>query len=68
MMALKDIPDDMSCYTLIVCRKSGDPEIHHMENWNGNNFVPGKFNGLAKPYLKQLGITNGYLITVDYHN
>jgi hypothetical protein len=64
-MSVKDIKDELTCYTLIVCNK--DTEIHHQEKWNGKTFVKTGFNGLVKPELKKLGINDGHLVTVDYH-
>lgn len=52
IIAVKDISDDLDCYTLVV----GD-EVFHETDFDGN----------VKKKLSELGITEGYLVTVDYH-
>lgn len=62
IMPVKDISDDLSCYTLIIGK-----DVFHMEEWDGNTFVKTDFDGKVKQKLDQMGITDGYLVTVDYH-
>lgn len=64
---LEQIPGNYKCYTLVV------PGLGawHMEEWDeeARKFRPTEFAGLVVPFLKEkLGITTGYLITVDYHS
>jgi len=61
VIALSDIDDDFGCYTLIV------DEVYHIKEWNGGTLVETGFDGKVKPFLAEMGITDGYLITVDYH-
>jgi hypothetical protein len=61
IMALKDVPDEMTAYTLLVTRKRRSPEVYFIEEWDGTKES-------VKVFLRtELGITDGYLITVDYH-
>jgi hypothetical protein len=63
VMAVSDIPDNFKCYYLIV---------------NENVFISKKqaqdeksdfyFDGNVKKKLNKLGITDGYLVTVDLHS
>jgi hypothetical protein len=53
----------LSAFTLIV----GDRVIHQ-EEWNGTDWVPGSLKDKnVKAVLDELGISDGYLVTVDYH-
>jgi len=63
---LKLLPDSFDCYTLIVPGHG----VFHTEEFDeeSNIFVPTSFDGYVKPFLRGLGITDGYLITVDYHS
>lgn len=63
VVAIKDIKKELTAYTLIV-----NGEVFHKKEWNGETFVDGGFNGNVLEKLKELGITDGYLVTVDYHN
>jgi hypothetical protein len=68
VMALKDVRADLECYTVIIARNLDEPEIHHIEKWNGSDFVKTGFTGDNIPaFLKEQGITDGYLVTLDYH-
>ncbi len=63
IMEVKDIPESLDCYTLIV-----KDQVRQTEIWNGEDFVATGFSGLVVPKLKELGVTDGYLVTVDYHS
>ena len=67
VMALKDVRADLECYTVIIARDlDEEPEIHHVD---GSDFVKTGFTGDNVPaFLKDENITDGYLVTVDYHN
>jgi hypothetical protein len=52
IIEVKDVPDDLDCYTLVV-----EDEVFHKSDFDGN----------VKKKLAELGITEGYLVTVDYH-
>ena len=54
--------DDLTCYTLIIGK-----DIFHIKEWDGNTFATTGFDGKVKQKLGQLRITDGYLVTVDYH-
>ncbi len=58
------VDDKLTAYTLIV-----ENQVFHMETWNGKEWVdqPFKTKGV-KQQLNELGITTGYLVTVDYHS
>jgi len=71
VIPLKDARKDLSCYTLILIQNEYDePTIYHMENWTGKDFVKSdKFTGdNIKDFLAGEGISDGYLVTLDYHN
>ena len=58
-----NVTDDLKCYTLIVRDK-----VMHKENWDGNDFVPGALGDkTVKQALSDLGVKDGYLVTIDYH-
>jgi hypothetical protein len=64
MLPSLDEIDSFTCATLIT--ETG--YIYHDQLWTGDAFIPNPaFNGRVLPKLKQLGIEDGYLITVDYH-
>ena len=63
VMEVRDIPELLSCYTLVV-----KGQVEQERVWNGEDFVATDFDGLVVPKLKELGITDGYLVTVDYHS
>lgn len=54
-MALKDVRDDCTAYTVIIAKG----------RWPKIIFT---FDGNVKALLKEHGITDGYLVTVDYHS
>lgn len=60
--AIADLPTDLDCYTLIV-----NDQVFHREEWINKEFLDTDFNGAVLPKLHELGITTGYLVTVDYH-
>jgi hypothetical protein len=63
IISLKNLKDDFSCYTLAVNKDT----IFHTEEWDGKTFTKTNFDGNVKNKLKELGIEDGYLITIDYH-
>ena len=64
---VKDIPEDMDCYTLIIGHPFNEAMVYHREEWNGESFKKTEFDGNVKKQLEKLGIKSGYLVTVDYH-
>lgn len=62
VMEVPDVPDDLVCHTLIV----GDL-VMHVDAWTSEGFAGGRFDGSVKEALGELGVTRGYLVTVDYH-
>lgn len=60
---VEKIENDLFCHTLIVNEK-----VFHTYEWNGEEFEKTDFDGNVKEQLKKLNITDGYLITVDYHS
>jgi hypothetical protein len=57
------IKDTLTAYTLIV----GDT-VAHMEIWDGKNWVSSLLKDQTiKKTLADLGVKDGYLVTVDYH-
>ena len=67
IIAVPKMEDDLGCYTLIVDDLIIS-QVFHVEEWNGNDFVATDFDGRVKSKLNKLGITNGFLVTVDYHD
>ena len=63
VMAVLGVPDDLVCHTLIV----GDL-VMHVDEWTSEGFGGDKFDGSVKEALDRLGVTQGYLVTVDFHN
>lgn len=70
IMPLAEVRDNMSCYTLIIASNIDEPEVLHFETWDGKTFNKNEeFDGNnVKAFLKSKGITDGYLVTVDYHD
>ena len=65
VMHIAGIKDDLTCYTLIVNGK-----VYHKEHLDHENLTFLKnpeFDGNVMKKLNELGIKDGYLITVDYH-
>lgn len=62
MLPVGEVKEDLSCYTLIV-----KGQAIHKEIWNGSEFKTTGFDGNVLNKLDELGITDGYLVTVDYH-
>jgi hypothetical protein len=62
IMSVNDIRPDLDCYTLIV---SG--VVYHTDKWTGKEFIKTEFDGNVSKQLNKLGLSNGYLVTVDYH-
>ena len=63
IMKLDEVEDNLRCYTLIV----GERVFHSKVYRRGQGYVEGGFDGDVKKKLKELGITGGFLATVDYH-
>lgn len=64
IMPVSEIGEDLDCHTLIV-----DDKIFHTEEWSDHvdDFIHTQFSGDVKEMLNRLNITDGYLVTVDYH-
>lgn len=65
VMSLEDVrktSPDLNCYTLMV-----GEDHYHKEIWDRNKWVKTDFDGGVLKKLEELGITDGYLVTVDYH-
>jgi hypothetical protein len=70
VMPLKDISEDLTCYTLII---TGEKDrVYHSRKWDNKakTFRDNKvFSGdNIKTFLKSKKITTGYLVIVDYHS
>ena len=63
IISVDNVKSDLSCYTLII-----NDKVFHTEDWDGNKWGKTDFNGNVKDKLKELGIKDGFLVTVDYHN
>jgi len=63
VMPISEIREDMSCFTLII-----NGEVLTKEKWDGENWIGGTMaDRTVKKVLADMGITDGYLVTVDYH-
>lgn len=63
VVAVQDIPDDLSCYTLIAGGK-----VFFSKDLAGGKLIITPFGKTTvKAKLQELGITTGFLVTVDYH-
>lgn len=70
VMSAKDIPDEFSCYYLVVAEEGKEPQAFLTEYWDPEekDFKAGGFDGKVKAQLKKLGLDDkGYLVTVDCH-
>lgn len=65
LMHIAGIKDDLTCYTLIVNGKIYPKE--HFDYENLTFLKNPEFDGNVMKKLNELGIKDGYLITVDYH-
>lgn len=63
VIPLTNAPNELQAYTLVA-----NGEAFHKEKWNGKDWVDGGFDGDVLAKLKELYITNGYLVTLDYHS
>ena len=63
IMKVEELPKLLNCFTLVI-----KDQVEQKKAWNGEDFVTTDFDGLVVPRLKQLGIFDGYLVTVDYHS
>lgn len=63
VLPVKNVPDDLECYTLIV-----NGQVFHTSEWGGDKFRDTDFDGRVMPKLQELGLTSGHLVTVDYHS
>lgn len=54
---------ELKAYTLLV-----NGTVLHKEQWNGKDWVDTGWDGMVKPKLNELGVKDGYLVTVDYHS
>lgn len=66
VIPVSEVSDDLTCFTLIV----GDTVLHIEDGWNRETFepIPGPMaEKTVKQALTELDITDGYLVTVDYH-
>jgi len=62
VIPISELPDKLTCYTLVL------PDcVLHDQEWNGKDFVDGELKRTIKEALAKHNITDGYLVTVDYH-
>lgn len=67
VMLLSDVKEDIGSYSLIIVQGRW-PKIFHKEKWTGTTFTKTEYSvDNLKEFLKDRGITDGYLVTVDYH-
>lgn len=64
---VSELPEKFSCHTLIIPGKRS-AEVLMTQEWDGKDFVKTSFDGDAVAELKKRGLTDGYLVTVDYHS
>ena len=62
VIGVADVSADLTCHTLIVADKA-----FHQKEWDGEHFVETNFGGKVAARLAELGITDGFIVTVDYH-
>ena len=60
--AAAHVPQDLTCFTLIV-----DDQVYMQQRWNGETFEETEFDGNVAKKLRQLGIDDALVVTVDYH-
>ena len=62
VLPVEAIPNNLSCYTLILGERA-----FHQEEWNGETHVKTEFDGKVKPWIEKFKLRTGYFVTVDYH-
>lgn len=71
VIALQDLPEDFTCYRLIVVREGKVVQMFYKEHFyhDGKRFrlKDTDFDGNVQKQLRKLNIRDGYLVTVDYH-
>ena len=61
--AVSSLPDKLLAFTLILPDK-----VLHERTWNGDEYVDTGWDGNVIQVLRDNNITDGYLVTVDYHD
>lgn len=64
VIPVSQISEKFDCYSFIA------PDLEtiiHKEIWDGEKFKDTGFDGKVKKLLEKAHITDGYLVTVDYH-
>ena len=62
VVKVKDAPVDLDCFTLLV-----NDQVFSKTIWDGGDFKETGFDGKVLSKLKELGVKDGVLVTVDYH-
>lgn len=62
ILPVSEVRDDTVCFTLIV-----EGNVFHKEVWIGEERQEAHFSGYVFEKLKEMGIEEGFLVTVDYH-
>jgi hypothetical protein len=62
VISVSEIKDNLDCYTLII-----NDSVLHEKEWNGKDWNKTSFDGKVAKKLAELKITEGFLVTVDYH-
>ena len=65
VMKLSEVKKHLTAYALII--PNFGQELWMGEWWNGEQYVKTGWDGKVLDKLKEKGLTDGYLITVDYH-
>lgn len=71
IMEVEKVPDDLNAFGVMVNGQLGDAyydQLFVKHIWNGSEIVETDFDGNVKAALSKLGITTGYLVTIDYHS
>lgn len=63
VIAVSEIPDCLTCHTLVV-----RGEVYHIDEWTGDEWVKTDFDGNVSEKLRELGVDDGFMVTVDYHS
>lgn len=61
---VSDCPEELNCHTLLLA----ETEPIMIDKWNGLDIVKTDFDGNVKKELAYRGVSEGYLVTVDYHS
>lgn len=64
ILHVSEVPPDLNCHTLLLAET--EPIVR--DKWDGHAIVKTDFDGKVKAELERRHVTEGYIVTVDYHD